>query len=57
MTPAAPMFGFLFADPFGAKEARQEHVAVGQVHLLMLGVVEARDLEEASFVLIENRGE
>ena len=46
-----------FADPLGAEEARQQHVAVGQVHLLVLGVVEAGDLEEASFVLVENRGE
>src|SRR5436309_4723183 len=46
-----------FADPLGAKKARQQHVAVGQVHLLMLALVEARDLEETSFALIENRGE
>jgi hypothetical protein len=46
-----------FADPLGAEEARQQHVAVGQVHLLVLGLVEAGDLEEASFVLVENRGE
>ena len=46
-----------FADPLGAKKARQQHVAVGQVHLLMLPLVEARDLEEASFALIENRSE
>src|SRR5262249_10023055 len=46
-----------FADPLAAKKAGQQHVAVGQVHLLVLGLVEARDLEEASFALIENRGE
>ena len=46
-----------FADPLGAEEARHQHVAVGQVHLLVLGLVEAGDLEEASFVLVENRGE
>src|SRR5262245_55227184 len=46
-----------FADPLGAKKARQQHVAVGQVHLLVLGLIEARDLGEASFALIENRGE
>jgi hypothetical protein len=43
--------------PLGAKKARQQHIAVGQVHLLVLGLIEARDLEEASFALIENRGE
>src|SRR5262249_3714986 len=46
-----------FADPLGAKKARQQHVAVGQVHLFVLGLVEARDLEAATFALIENRGE
>src|SRR6266404_2574814 len=46
-----------FADPLGAKKARQQHIAVGQVHLLVLGLVEAGDLEEASFALVENRGE
>src|SRR5262249_48997491 len=46
-----------FTDPLGAKKARQQHVAVGQVHLLVLGLIEARDLEEASFALIKNRGE
>src|SRR5262249_14578 len=45
-----------FADTLGAKKARQQHVAVGQVHLLVLSLVEARDLEEASFALIENGG-
>src|SRR5262249_15935244 len=33
------------------------HVGVGQVYLLMLGLVEAGDLEESSFVFVENRGE
>src|SRR6516225_1436877 len=46
-----------FANPLGAEEARQQHIAVGQVHLLVLGLVETRDLEETSFVLVENSGE
>src|SRR5262245_63079466 len=46
-----------FADALGAKEARHQHVAVGQVHLLVLRLVEAGDLEEASFALVENCGE
>src|SRR5262249_24806462 len=44
-----------FADAVRAEEARHQHVAVGQVHLLVLGLVEAGDLEEASFLLVENR--
>src|SRR5262249_31364886 len=46
-----------FADTLRAKKARQQHVAVGQVHLLVLSLVKARDFEEASFALIENGGE
>ena len=44
-----------FADPVSAEEARHQHVAVWHVHLLVLGLVEAGDLEEASFLLVENR--
>src|SRR4029077_544116 len=44
-----------FADAVRAEEARYQHVAVGQVHLLALSLVEAGDLEEASFLIIENR--
>ena len=40
----------------GAEEARDQHIAVRQVHLFVLGLVEAGDLEEASFALVENRG-
>src|SRR6516165_9093800 len=44
-----------FADAVRAEEARHQHVAVGQVYLLALGLVEAGDLEEAPFLLVENR--
>ena len=44
-------------DPLGAEEARHQHVAVRHVHLLVLGLVEAGDLEEASFVFVEKRRE
>src|SRR5262249_20308835 len=46
-----------FADPLRAKKARQQHVAVGKVHLLVLPLVEARNLKEPSIALIENRRE
>jgi hypothetical protein len=44
-----------FPDPVSAEEARHKYVAIGQVHLLVLGLVEAG--YEASFSLVENRAE
>src|SRR5262249_31415792 len=42
------------ADALAAEEARHQDVAVGHVHLLLLGLVQARDAEGAPLLVVED---